>query len=66
MFSLKSFTVPEFCLKLTYFKIQFFWIVQTTSDEKMIKIKIVDIDVIYNFVVDNFIIRNHLGSEISI
>jgi hypothetical protein len=52
--------IPELCLKHSNFEIQFFWIVQTTLDEKMTKIKVVDLDEIYNFVVDNYFIRNHL------
>ena len=47
---------------LIYYKIQFFRIVQTTSDEKMIENKVKDLAMIYNFVGDNFFIRNHLGS----
>jgi hypothetical protein len=45
--------VPEFCLKHSNFEIQNFRIVQTTLDGKM------TIE-IYNFVVDNYFIRNHL------
>ena len=52
--------VPEFCLKHSNFEIQNFQIVQTTLDEKMTKTKIVDLDEIYNFIVDNYFIRNHL------
>jgi hypothetical protein len=52
--------VPEFCLKHSNFEIQFFWIIQTTLDGKMTKTKVVDLDEIYNFVVDNDFIRNHL------
>ena len=47
---------------LIYCKIQIFRTVQITSDEKMIKSKVTDLAMIYNFVVDNFFIRNHLGS----
>jgi len=61
-FYLKLFIVPEFCLKLFYFKIQLFWLIQITSDEKMIENKVKDLAMIYNFVGDNFFIRNHLGS----
>ena len=52
--------VPEFYLKRSNFEIHFFQIVQTTLDEKMTKTKVVDLDEIYNFVVDNYFIRNHL------
>ena len=51
---------PEFCLKCLISEIQFFWIVQTTLDRKTIKTKVIDLDEIYNFVVDNYFIRNHL------
>jgi hypothetical protein len=33
-----------------------FWIVQTKSHEKMTKMKVVDLEKLYNFVVDNFFI----------
>jgi hypothetical protein len=32
----------------------------TSSDKEMTKIKVVDLDELYNFVVDNFFNRNHL------
>ena len=37
-----------------------FQIVQMTLDGKTTKTKVVDLDEIYNFVVDNYFIRNHL------
>jgi hypothetical protein len=52
--------ILEFCLKHSNFEIQFFRIVQMTLDGKMTKTKIVDLDEIYNFIVDNYFIRNHL------
>jgi hypothetical protein len=61
-FYLKLFTVPEICLMVLYFRIQFFRIIQTTSDEKIIKSKVIDLAMMYNFVVNNFFIRNHLES----
>jgi hypothetical protein len=47
-------------MKRSNFEIQLFRIVQTTLDGKMTKTKVVDPDEIYNFVVDNYFIRNHL------
>jgi hypothetical protein len=44
------------------FKIQ---ILQTTSDEKSVKIKVVELQKVFNFVVDNFFIWIRLGSQIS-
>jgi hypothetical protein len=60
LFHSKPFTVPKFCLKHSNFEIQIFWIVQTTLDGKITKTKVIDLDEIYNFVVNNFFIRNHL------
>jgi hypothetical protein len=59
-FHLKTFMVPEFGLKQSNFEIQIFRSVQTTLDGKMTKTKVVDLDEIYNFVVGNNFIRNHL------
>ena len=39
------------------------WIFQTTLDEEMSKIKFVDLEKLYNFVVDNFFIWSHLVKE---
>jgi hypothetical protein len=33
-----------------------FWVLQTISDNKTIKIKIVDLEKLWNFIVDNFFI----------
>ena len=41
-----------------------FWIVQIKLDGEMIKINVVDLDDLYNFVFDNFFIWNHLVSKI--
>jgi len=35
----------------------------TSSDKEMTKIKVVDLDELYNFVVDDFFIWNHLLSK---
>ena len=35
----------------------------TLSDEEMIKIKVVDLKKLHNFVVDNFLIWNHFVKE---
>ena len=35
------------------------WIFRTTSDGETTKIKVVDLEKLYNFVVDNFFIWNH-------
>ena len=35
----------------------------TSSDEQMTKIKVVDLDELYNFVVDDFFIRNYLVAQ---
>jgi hypothetical protein len=40
-----------------------FWIVQTKSDWEITKIKFVDLDVLYNFVFDDFFIWNYLLSQ---
>ena len=38
------------------------WIFQTTSDEQTTKMKVVDLEKLYNFIVDNFFIWIRLGS----
>ena len=43
-----------------------FWIIQTKSDKEMTKIKVVDLDDFYNFIVDNVFIWNQLLSQNSI
>ena len=35
----------------------------TLSDEEMTKIKVIDLEKLYNFVVDNFLIWNHFVKE---
>ncbi len=47
---------------MSYFEIQI-QTVQTKLYRKMTKTKIVDIDVLYNFVFDNFFIWNYLLRE---
>ena len=37
-----------------------FWIVQTKSHGKMTKIKVIDLDELYNFYIHDFFIRNHM------
>ena len=46
--------------ELLKFKI---WIFQTSSDGEMAKMKVIDPTKLYNFVVDNFFIWNHLVKE---
>jgi hypothetical protein len=38
------------------------WIVKTSSDENMTKIKVVHLDELYNFDICNIFIRGHLNS----
>ena len=59
-FHLKQFMIPKFCLKRSNFEIQFFRIVQMTLNEKMAKTKVVNLDEVYYFVVDNYFIRDNL------
>ncbi len=62
LFQLKSFSIWKCCLKLSYFKIQI-QIVKKILYRKMAKIKVIDLDELYNFVVDSFSIWNHLLPE---
>jgi hypothetical protein len=43
-----------------------FQIVQTKLDGELTKIKVLDLDEIYNFIVDDFFIWNHLLAQNSI
>jgi hypothetical protein len=52
-FYLNSFRFSKIKFKYVKFKIQ---ILQTTSDEKSVKIKVVELQKLFNFVVDNFFI----------
>jgi hypothetical protein len=49
--------VQKNCLKSSYIKIQIF---QTISDGEMTKTKIVDVEELQNFIVNNVFIWNHL------
>ena len=40
-----------------------FWIVQTKSHEKITKIKVINLEKLYNFVVDNFFIWDYFMKE---
>jgi hypothetical protein len=62
LFYLNSFRFSKIESKYVKFKIQ---ILQTTSDEKSVKIKVVELQKLFNFVVDNFFIWIRLGSQIS-
>ena len=58
-FSWNHLVFEKCCLKLSYLQIQ----IQTIKKmlyRKMTKIKIIDIDNLYNFIVDNFFSWNHL------
>lgn len=46
----------------SYFEIQTFWIIRTNSDREITKTIIIDLDEIYNIVVDGVFIWNHLWS----
>ena len=62
LFYLNSFRFSKIESKYVKFKIQ---ILQTTSDEKSVKIKVVELQKLFIFVVDNFFIWIRLGSQIS-
>jgi len=63
LFYLNSFRFSKIEYKYVKFKIQ---ILQTTSDdEKSVKIKVVELQKLFIFVVDNFFIWIRLGSQIS-
>jgi hypothetical protein len=53
LFYLNSFKFLKIKSKYVKFKIQ---ILQTTSDEKCVKMKVVELQKLFNFVVDNFFI----------
>ena len=59
LFYLNSFRFSKIESKYVKFKIQ---ILQTTSDEKSVKIKVVELQKLFIFVVDNFFIWIRLGS----
>ena len=59
LFQLKTFSIWKYCLKLSYFENQI-QTVQTKSYRTVTKTKVVDLDELYNFVVDDFSIWNHL------
>jgi hypothetical protein len=61
-FYLNSFRFSKIESKYVKFKIE---ILQTTSDEKSVKIKVVELQKLFIFVVDNFFIWIRLGSQIS-
>ena len=62
LFYLNSFQFSKIESKYVKFKIQ---ILQTTSDEKSVKIKVVELQKLFIFVVGNFFIWIRLGSQIS-
>jgi hypothetical protein len=62
-FYLKSFVVLKLCFKFSECEIQNF---ETASDGKPIKIKVVVLDDIYNFIVETFFIWIFLESQIFI
>ena len=57
IFSFEIIYLTKISFDFVKFKI---WIFQTTSDGEMPKTKVVDIEKLCNFVVDNFFIWNHL------
>ena len=59
-FSFENIYGPRILFEALKFWNSIFQIVQTTLDGKTTKTKVVDLDEIYNFVVDNYFIRNHL------
>jgi hypothetical protein len=62
LFYLKSFRLSKIVSKFVKFKIQ---ILQTTSDEKSVKMKVVEHQNLFNFVVDNVFIWIRLRSQTS-
>jgi hypothetical protein len=62
LFYLNSFRFSEIESKYVKFEIQ---ILQTTSDEKSVKIKVVELQKLFNFIVDNFFIWIHLQYQTS-
>ena len=61
-FQLKSFSIRKYYLKFSYFQIQI-QTIQTKTYRKITKIKVIDLDKLYNFIFDNFSIWNHLLPE---
>ena len=59
-FSFETIYGPRILFEALKFWNSFFWIIQMALDEEMTKSKVVELDEIYNFVVDNYFIRNHL------
>ena len=59
-FFLKSFRLPKLRLNFSNLKSIFF---EVPSDGETAKIKVVDLKMLWNFVVDNFLIWNHLVIE---
>ena len=59
-FSFETIYGPRILFEVLKFWNSIFWIVQTTLDGKTTKTKVIDLDEIYNFVVDNYFIINHL------
>ena len=59
-FSFETIYGPRILFEALKFWNSIFQIVQTALDAKMTKTKVVDLDEIYNFIVDNYFIRNHL------
>jgi hypothetical protein len=62
LFYLNSFRFSKIESKYVKFKIQ---ILQTTSDEKSVKMEVVELQKVFNFVVDNFFIWICLRSQTS-
>jgi len=59
IFHLKSFTIPKFYSNSYILKFKF-WIVETKSDGERTKTEIVNLSGFYNFVFDDFSIRNYV------
>ena len=51
---------PKYSLKISLVEIQIF---RMASDEETTKTKVVDFEELYNFIVDNFFIGNHLSKK---
>jgi hypothetical protein len=62
LFYLKLFRLSKIVSKFVKFKIQ---ILQTTSDEKSVKMKVVELQKLFKFAVDNFFIWIRLRSQTS-
>ena len=58
MFSFEIIYLMKIMFELLTFQIQKF---QTIADEETIKPNVVDLEKLYNFVVENFFIWNHLS-----